>query len=153
PKTKVTVVLSGLMLLYLCLLSPLHAQDGAPAGDDDEDSSSQSSYAYLFLQVDPNGAAHFNLRSSANISGNQEFESFFASLWRCSIDRQGALETPLTSMLFSSEQKKALETAWRGSGSHNIAGICQTLLQRHGLTMQGALDFQPLLNLLRRDGI
>jgi len=145
PKAKILAALSGLLLLFLLPLLPLYAQQDAP--EDDEDGSS-TPYAYLYMQVDRSGGMHFNLTSSAKISQNPELEPFFTNVWGCKLDPQ---ETPAILDRLSPERRKAREEAWRESATHSMSGTCQTLLHRHGFTVQGALDFQPLLNLLKQD--
>jgi Zn-dependent protease with chaperone function len=148
PRFRLTL----LAALFSVLLSlPVHAQDYQD-DDDGNDDPAAAKLASLSLQINKTGTMHFFLSSGSPFSAPTEVRAFFTGRWSCSIDDASPASREDLARLPQAERDQ-VEAEWKELAAKSMSGTCSGPLRKDLLSVTGDFDVQPLMNLLRQDGI
>lgn len=134
------------LIVATALAAPkLHAQDGM-----DDDGGVPASTASLSLHIDHAGTAEFNLLTPSEISNRDAWNAFLASAWKCSV--HGDISRAPRFGRITPQQNEEMENFWNEAAKHKLNATCRGLT-RHAFQVQGTLGLQPIMDLLKADGV
>ena len=136
--------------LLFCVLASraLYAQDFS----DDDDAVIMQKTASLSMRVDHLGIAEFTLHNPSEISDRADWNALFTTRWNCSMTADQIPEAFRSSRM-NAQTSASMAKFWNDTEKQNVHATCRSLLQRHGFEVQGSVDFQPVLDLLKKDGV
>ena len=138
-----TILASGLLCSQF-----LHGQE---VQDDEEESRPSSPTASLTIIFDQTGTAKVTLYSGKELSQTAAIRAFLIEKWGCQL--AGSSIPSRYADRLSAQQKQAYAKMLLESQMRGMSGSCAGLMHKNGLKLDGIIELQPLLQILKNDGL
>jgi hypothetical protein len=136
------------LLLSVLASQALCAQDFS----DDDDAALGLKTASLLMHVDRLGTAELTLHTDSEISNRADWNAVLSARWHCSV-RADQIPDAFKSGSIDARVRANLEKSWNQAEKQNVHAACRSLLQKNRFEVAGTVDLQPMLDLLKKDGI